>query len=177
MLYGFILVMLYGCFLPHLNILKNSKKSILIKKYLHKILVKWLTLVLRTTCRFTFADTNILLQGCIRDFEPDSHAPIGGEIFLLLLHTLMCSLTKFQLYAFFFGRGGVRPLFFSKRAGLLFEFDSKLYKQISRTAIGTKFVPPLACIFTAYVETEFFITLTLVLEEIYWRHFFIWTES
>ena len=113
MLYGFILVMLYGCFLPHLNILKNSKKSILIKKYLHKILVKWLTLVLRTTCRFTFADTNILLQGCIRHFEPDSHAPIGGEIFLLLLHTLMCSLTIFQLYAFFFweGGGGLGPYF------------------------------------------------------------------
>ena len=110
-------------------------KSIPIKKYLHNILVKWLTLVLRTTCRVTFADTDIL-----------------RGIFLLLLHTLMYSLTKFQLYAIFFfflgGGGGVRPLFFSKTSGLLLEFDSKFYKEISGTTIGTKFVPPLACIFT-----------------------------
>ena len=62
----------------------------------------------------------------------------------------MYSLTKFQLYAifFFWGGGGVRPLFFSKTSGLLLEFDSKFYKEISGTTIGTKFVPPLACIFT-----------------------------
>ena len=36
-----------------------------------------------------------------------------------------------------------------------FEFNSKFYKQISGTAIGTKFVPPHACIFMDYIETEF----------------------
>ena len=36
-----------------------------------------------------------------------------------------------------------------------FEFNSKFYKQISGTAIGTKFVPPYACIFMDYIETEF----------------------
>ena len=29
----------------------------------------------------------------------------------------------------------------------LFEFNSKFYKQISGTAIGTTFAPPYACIF------------------------------
>ena len=37
----------------------------------------------------------------------------------------------------------------------LFEFNSKFYKQISGTAIGTKFAPPYACIFMDYIETEF----------------------
>ena len=37
----------------------------------------------------------------------------------------------------------------------LFEFDSKFYKQISETAIGTKFAPPYACIFMDHIETEF----------------------
>ena len=37
----------------------------------------------------------------------------------------------------------------------LFEFNSKFYKQISGTAIGTKFAPPYACIFIDYIETEF----------------------
>ena len=37
----------------------------------------------------------------------------------------------------------------------LFEFDSKFYKQISGTAIGTKFAPPYACIFIDHIETEF----------------------
>ena len=37
----------------------------------------------------------------------------------------------------------------------LFEFNSKFYKQISETAIGTKFAPPHACIFMDYIETEF----------------------
>ena len=37
----------------------------------------------------------------------------------------------------------------------LFEFDSKFFKQISVTAIGTKFAPPYACIFMDYIETEF----------------------
>ena len=37
----------------------------------------------------------------------------------------------------------------------LFEFDSKFYKQISGTAIGTKCAPPYACIFMDHIETEF----------------------
>ena len=38
---------------------------------------------------------------------------------------------------------------------IFFEFNSKFYKQISGTAIGTKFAPPYACIFMDYIETEF----------------------
>ena len=37
----------------------------------------------------------------------------------------------------------------------LFEFNSKFYKQISRTTIGTNFAPPYACILMNYIETEF----------------------
>ena len=37
----------------------------------------------------------------------------------------------------------------------LFEFDSKFYKRISGTTIGTKFAPPYACIFIDHIETEF----------------------
>ena len=37
----------------------------------------------------------------------------------------------------------------------LFEFDSKFYKQISATPIGTKFAPAYACIFMDHIETEF----------------------
>ena len=36
-----------------------------------------------------------------------------------------------------------------------FEFNGKVKKQILGTAIGTKFVPPYACIFMDQVETEF----------------------
>ena len=36
-----------------------------------------------------------------------------------------------------------------------FEFDYKVKKQISGTAIGTKFAPPYACIFMDKVEREF----------------------
>ena len=37
----------------------------------------------------------------------------------------------------------------------LLEFNSNFYKQISETAIATKFAPPYACIFMDYTETEF----------------------
>ena len=37
----------------------------------------------------------------------------------------------------------------------LLEFNSKFYKQISRTIIGRKFAPPYACIFMDYIETKF----------------------
>ena len=36
-----------------------------------------------------------------------------------------------------------------------FEFDSKVKKQISGPAIGTKFVPPYACIFMDNLERKF----------------------
>ena len=36
-----------------------------------------------------------------------------------------------------------------------FEFGNKIKKEISRTAIGTKFAPPYACIFMGDFETEF----------------------
>ena len=36
----------------------------------------------------------------------------------------------------------------------LFEFNSKFYKQISRTEIGTEFAPPYACIFMDNIVTE-----------------------
>ena len=61
-----------------------------------------------------------------------------------------------------------------------FEFDSKVKKQISVTAIRTRFAPPYACIFMEKVEREF-------LEEedikpwVWFRYiddiFFIWTEG
>ena len=35
----------------------------------------------------------------------------------------------------------------------LFEFDSKFYKQISITVIGTKFAPAYPCIFMDHIET------------------------
>ena len=62
----------------------------------------------------------------------------------------------------------------------MFEFNSKFYKQISGTAIGTKFAPPYACIFMDYIETEF-----LKSQEIkpwLWKRFiddifFIWTDT
>ena len=40
-----------------------------------------------------------------------------------------------------------------------FEFDSKVKQQTSDTAIGTKFVPPYACIFMDKVEIDFLETL------------------
>ena len=62
----------------------------------------------------------------------------------------------------------------------LFEFDSKFYKQISGTAIVTKFASPYACIFMDHIETEFLKTQDIkpwfrkrFIDDI----FFIWTES
>ena len=62
----------------------------------------------------------------------------------------------------------------------LLEVKSKFYKQISGTAIGTKFAPPYACIFMDYIEAEF-----LKSQEIkiwLWKRFtddifFIWTDT
>ena len=61
----------------------------------------------------------------------------------------------------------------------LIEFNSKSHKQISGTAIGTKFAPPYACIFMDFIETVF-----LKFQEIkpwLWKRFiddifFIWTK-
>ena len=36
-----------------------------------------------------------------------------------------------------------------------FEFNSKVKQQVSRTAIGSKFAPPYACIFMDRMETKF----------------------
>ena len=62
----------------------------------------------------------------------------------------------------------------------LFEFDSKFYKQISGTAIGTKFAPPYACIFMDHIGTEFLKTQDI--KPWFWKRFSdeifsIWTES
>ena len=62
----------------------------------------------------------------------------------------------------------------------LFEFNSKFYKQISETAIDTKFSPPYACIFIESNKPEF-----LKSQEIkpwLWRRFikdifFFWTDT
>ena len=59
------------------------------------------------------------------------------------------------------------------------EFNSKFHKQISGTAIGTKFAPPYACIFVDFIET-----VLLKFQEIkpwLWKRFiddifFIWTK-
>ena len=134
----------------NLNILKNSTNSIPIKNHLQKIQVQWLTLFLRTTCRVTFADT--FCSKAVPAILNLISVPQLAENFPVLVHTLMYTLTKFQLYAILFGIG---LLCFSKTTGLLFQFDSTLYKKMSGVAIGTKFVPTYACIFMDYVETEF----------------------
>ena len=51
----------------------------------------------------------------------------------------------------------------------LFEFDSKFYKQISGTAIGTKFAPLYACIFMDHIETEFLRTQEI--KPWFWKRF------
>ena len=40
----------------------------------------------------------------------------------------------------------------------VFEFNSDTFQQISRTAIGTKFAPPYACIYMDQVEQKFLAT-------------------
>ena len=61
----------------------------------------------------------------------------------------------------------------------LFEFDCKIYQQISSTAIGTRFALPYAFIFMDYVETEFL--KTQAIKPWLWKRFidifFIWTDS
>ena len=93
-------------------------------------------MVLRTTLSVTFADTGILFQSCI------------SYCYYIFWCTFLPSFSFIQLFG--------RFLFFSKTTGRLFEVDSKFYNQISRTTMGTKFVPSYACIFMDYVETEFF---------------------
>ena len=51
----------------------------------------------------------------------------------------------------------------------LFEFDSKCYKQILETAIGTKFAPPYAGIFMDHIEMEFFKTQDI--KPWFWKRF------
>ena len=62
----------------------------------------------------------------------------------------------------------------------LFEFDCKLYQQISGTAIEAKFAPPYACVFMDYIETEFL--KTQAIKPWLWKifiddTFFIWADS
>ena len=61
-----------------------------------------------------------------------------------------------------------------------FEFNSKFFQPISRTAIGTKFSPLYACIFMDYIETEFLKTQSIkpwVSKRFIDDAFFIWTDS
>ena len=62
----------------------------------------------------------------------------------------------------------------------LFEFDSKFYRQISGTTIGTKFAPPYDCIFMDHIEMEFLKTKDV--KPCLWKRFidnvfFIWTDK
>ena len=61
-----------------------------------------------------------------------------------------------------------------------FEFDGKVYQQISGTAIGTKFAPPYACLFLDKVETDF-LDKEVVKPWSWFRYiddiFFVWTEG
>ena len=62
----------------------------------------------------------------------------------------------------------------------LFEFNNKVFQQISGTAIGTKFTPPYACIYMDRVEQDFLKTQEL--QPLLWLRFiddifFIWTHG
>ena len=61
-----------------------------------------------------------------------------------------------------------------------FEFDTNVYQQISGTAIGTKFEPPYACIFTDQLETKFLENRNLK-PLVWFRYiddiFFVWTHG
>ena len=62
----------------------------------------------------------------------------------------------------------------------LFEFDNKVFQQISGNAIGTKFVPPDACIHMDRVEQDFLETQEL--QPFLWLRsvdniFCIWTHG
>ena len=61
-----------------------------------------------------------------------------------------------------------------------FEFDSKIKRQISGTAIGTKFAPPYACIFMDKFEADFLTTQNLK-PWVWLRYiddiFFVWTHG
>ena len=61
-----------------------------------------------------------------------------------------------------------------------FEFNGDVKKQISGTAIGTKFAPPCACIFMDELETKFLQSQSL--QPLVWLRyiddiFFIWTHG
>ena len=62
----------------------------------------------------------------------------------------------------------------------LFEFNNKVFQQISGTAIGTKFAPPYACIYIDRNEQYFLETQRL--QPLLWLRFidstfFIWTHG
>ena len=61
-----------------------------------------------------------------------------------------------------------------------FEFNKQIKQKISGTAIGTKFVPPYACLFMDTIETTFLQTQEL--QPLVWFRyiddiFFIWTHG
>ena len=61
-----------------------------------------------------------------------------------------------------------------------FEFNSEVYRQISSTAMGTKFAPPYACIFMDKVKTEFLRKQEI--KPLVWLRyiddiFFVWLEG
>ena len=64
----------------------------------------------KNSFRVTLADTDILLQGFIRHFEPDSRAPISGEFFYCYYITYfdVQSDQISALYFLFVGGGGAR---------------------------------------------------------------------
>ena len=62
----------------------------------------------------------------------------------------------------------------------LFEFNNKVFQQISGTAIGTKFAPPYACIYTDKVEQASLETQEL--QPLFWLNFtddifYIWVHG
>ena len=61
-----------------------------------------------------------------------------------------------------------------------FEFETKITQKISGTAIGTKFVPPYACLFMDKIENDFFDS-EIVKPWLWLRYIddilFIWTEG
>ena len=62
----------------------------------------------------------------------------------------------------------------------LFEFNNKVFQQISGTAIGTKFAPPYACIYIDRVDADFSETQELqplLCLRFTDNIFFIWTHG
>ena len=63
---------------------------------------------------------------------------------------------------------------------IFFEFETKIIQQISGTAVGTKFAPPYACLFTDRIENVF-LDSEIVKSWLWSRYiddkFYIWTDG